>query len=45
VIHRYYKDITCEFDGVGDKMELAKKIADFVAKVPRAGHTLPFQVD
>ena len=29
----YYKDITKEFDGVGDKMELAAKIADFVAKV------------
>jgi hypothetical protein len=30
---RYYKPITCEFDGVGDKMDLAKKIAEFVAKV------------
>mmetsp|Transcript_65282 Transcript_65282/g.160759 ORF Transcript_65282/g.160759 Transcript_65282/m.160759 type:complete len:269 (-) Transcript_65282:245-1051(-) len=28
----YYKDITKEFDGVGDKMDLAAKISDFIAK-------------
>uniref|UniRef100_A0A7S1E190 Adenylate kinase active site lid domain-containing protein n=1 Tax=Hemiselmis andersenii TaxID=464988 RepID=A0A7S1E190_HEMAN len=28
----YYKDITQEFDGVGDKNELAEKIAGFIGK-------------
>lgn len=32
-IKGYYKPITTEFDGVGDKMQLAAKIADFIAKV------------
>jgi len=31
-IKGFYKPITQEFDGVGDKMELAKSIADFIAK-------------
>ena len=33
----YYKDITMEFDGVGDKMKLADKIADFI-KVRFSAH-------
>ena len=32
-IRGFYKPITQEFDGVGDKMVLASKIADFVSKV------------
>jgi len=31
-IRGFYKPITMEFDGVGDKMDLASKIADFVSK-------------
>lgn len=30
-IKGFYKPITKEFDGVGDKMELASKVADFIA--------------
>ena len=32
-IKGFYKDITQEFDGVGDKMKLASAVADFIAKV------------
>jgi hypothetical protein len=32
-IRGFYAPITKEFDGVGDKMALAEKIAEFVAKV------------
>jgi len=31
-IKGFYKDITQEFDGVGDKMKLASAVADFIAK-------------
>jgi len=31
-IKGFYKPITKEFDGVGDKMELAKNVAEFISK-------------
>ncbi len=33
----YYKEITKEFDGVGDKMKLAEALASFISEVRREG--------